>query len=347
MPQNATLGTPRSLAAPLRRKFLNLPPAVPIPYPMLGEPDTLSATRLSPDDIVRELRHLPSTPKVLPRLKQLLGDSNSSIYEIVGLIRLDPGMAARVLQVSNSAYFSKGTRCHTVEEAVGRVGFNQIYELVSYAVASQVLVRPLDVYGLQAEELWRLSVACALAAEELAVYGDIDRNMAYTIGLLHSVGMVAIDEWSLRLQMPFQLENVGYPADASESERAQFGFSQAEVGAALLRHWTFPTSITEPVRHQYAPNASAGFAKSASLLSAAKWIRSAVCDPRPAPPVPAALLDKLRLNSAAFERIRISVARRLESICALLEISPARPAKLDLPEWVRFPAAAHASIPGT
>ena len=80
---------------------------------MLGEPDTLSAARLSPDDIVRELRHLPSTPKVLPRLKLLLSDSNSSIYEIVALIRLDPGIVARVLQVSNSAYFRKGTRCQS------------------------------------------------------------------------------------------------------------------------------------------------------------------------------------------------------------------------------------------
>ena len=73
-------------AAPLSgadlAKPLNLPLPVPIHYLMLGEPDTLSAARLSPDDIVRELRHLPSTPKVLPRLKQLLGDSNSSIYEI-------------------------------------------------------------------------------------------------------------------------------------------------------------------------------------------------------------------------------------------------------------------------
>lgn len=293
---------------------------------------------LAPDDIVRELRYLPSTPKVLPRLKHLLADSNSSIYEIVALIRLDPGIAARVLQVSNSVYFSQGTRCHTVEEGVSRVGFNQIYELVSFAVASQVLVRPLEVYAMPNDEVWRMSVACALASEELAIYGGIERNVAYTTGLLHCVGMVAIDEWAMRMQLPIQLEYRGYPADASANERAHFGFSQAEVGAALLRFWTFPPAISEPVRHQYAPGASAGFAKAANLLAVAKWIRSAVCDKQTPPPPPAALLRSLRLSTMALEKIQCSVRRRLDNICSLLEVSPEFPATRELPDWVKFPA---------
>ena len=53
------------------------------------------ATRpLAPSDIVQAVKHLPSAPQVLPRIKRLLTDCNSSIEEIVELIRLDPGMAA-------------------------------------------------------------------------------------------------------------------------------------------------------------------------------------------------------------------------------------------------------------
>ena len=58
-------------------------------------------------------------------------------------------IAARVLQMGNSAYYSGGNVCFTVGEAVNRIGYNQIYELVSYAVASQVLVRPLAAYALR------------------------------------------------------------------------------------------------------------------------------------------------------------------------------------------------------
>ncbi len=56
------------------------------------------AYRLSPDQVVLELRDLPSAPKVLPRLKRLLSNGNSALPEIVTLIRLDPAIAAHVLQ---------------------------------------------------------------------------------------------------------------------------------------------------------------------------------------------------------------------------------------------------------
>src|SRR5687767_8113039 len=164
---------------------------------MVAEIST-SSCALSPDDIVREVKHLPSAPKVLPRLKALLCDPNSTMSEIVALVRLDTGIAARLMQTANSAYFSKGVHCTTVDEAVNRVGYDQIYELVSYAVASQVLVRPLEIYGIDADELWKMSVSCALAAEALAERTSQNRDVAYTIGLLHCVGMVALDEWSLR-----------------------------------------------------------------------------------------------------------------------------------------------------
>lgn len=77
---------------------------------MLAESPQTQSNGLTADEIVRDLKHLPSAPKVLPRLKRLLADTNSSMAEIVSLIRLDPGIAARVLQVGNSTYYSQGVR---------------------------------------------------------------------------------------------------------------------------------------------------------------------------------------------------------------------------------------------
>lgn len=291
---------------------------------MIADVSMPACSALSPESIVRELKHLPSAPKVLPRLKQLLSDGNSAMHEIVALVRLDPGIAARVLQTANSAYFSKGVRCTTVDEAVNRVGYDQIYELVSYAVASQVLVRPLDVYGIEADELWKMSVACALAAEALAERTNQDRNVAYTIGLLHCVGMVALDEWALRGGHRLFFHNTGFPREAIEAERAALGFTQAETGAALLIHWEFPPTMSEPVRWQYTPRASASHAKMASLLYAAKWIRSAVCSPTIAarPPLPEAVqLLSLGLSPSALNAMAGDVTRRLAAVSSLLDSS--------------------------
>lgn len=274
--------------------------------------------QLTPEEMVRDLKHLPSAPKVLPRLKQMLSDGNSAMHEIVALIRLDPGIVARVLQVANSAYYSKGVRCFTVDEAVQRVGYDQVFEVVSYAVASQVLVRPLEVYGIEADELWRMSVAGALAAELLADRSGLDHDAAYTVGLLHCVGMVAIDEWALRNSPGFRLEQGTFPREATEAERARLGFTQAEAGGALLRQWGFPAPIVEPVRWQYSPRASVSQARMAALLHAAKWLRNTVCG-RGASLPEAIQLQPIGLAPGKLATLAPEVGRRLEAISSLLE----------------------------
>ncbi len=290
---------------------------------MIAELNPLSGSGLTPEEIVRAVKDLPCAPKVLPRLKRMLGDVNSSLDEIVALIRLDPGIAARVLQVGNSAYFSQGIRCTSIEMAVQRVGFAEAYDLVAYAVASQVIVRPLAVYDLEAEEMWKSAVSCALAAEMLALRTGEDVRVAYTVGLLHGLGMVAIDEWA-RTQAPtLALANAGLPRESTEAERGYFGFTHAEVGSALLRDWEFSSVMTEPVRWQYAPRASVGHVRMASLLLAAKWLRSAVCATTAAegPPLPEyGHLQPLGLNPSVLPAMVADVAVRLDEVSSLLDL---------------------------
>ena len=277
----------------------------------------------TPDEVVRELKHLPSTPRVLPRLKRLLGDANSSLQEIVRLIRLDPGIAARVLHTGNSAYYGQGTRCYTVDEAVQRVGYNRIYELVAHAVASQVLVRPLEVYGLESDELWQQSIACALGAELLAERAGVDRDVAYTVGLLHAVGMVAIDEWAFREGAGLRFLSSGLPLEYCEAERATFGFHQGEAGAALLRLWDFPTVMSEPVRWQYLPCGTSTHHPLAVIVHIAKWLRTAACQPEAGTvPPDRTLLQFLRLSPAHLGRIAAEVQDRLNSLSSLLSVPP-------------------------
>ena len=276
---------------------------------------------LKPEEMVRDVTHLPSAPRVLPRLESLLSDGNSSMDEVVQLIRLDLGIATRVLQVANSAYYSKGNRCLTVDESVNRVGYDQVFDLVAYAVATQVLARPLTIYGLEADELWKRSVACASAADLLAVHTGLDRNIAYTNGLLHCVGMVVINEWASRHEPTLLLKGDDFPREASELERKHFGFTQAEVGAALLRHWEFPRDMSEPLRWQYAPRtAPAGQAKMSGLLYVAKWLRTAVCTSA-APDYPAnEQLAARKLTPELLKGLAKAVEDRMAEIASLLEV---------------------------
>jgi HD-like signal output (HDOD) protein len=278
--------------------------------------------RLSPDELVRVLRFLPSAPRILPKLKGLLSDGNSSMVEVVSLIRLDPGIAARVLQIGNSAYYSQGLRCYTVDEAVNRVGYDQVYELVSNAVASQVLVRPLVAYGIEADELWRRSVACALGAELMAERVEISRDIAYTVGLLHGVGMVAIDEWVYRQQLGMFFSGSDLPLETCEAERATLGFHNAEAGAALLRLWEFPPVMSEPVRWQYLPHGTGAHFQLSGVLHIAKWLRDAACSEGDLPKFPEALLMRaFKVSRGQLEKMADEVRLLLKDVSSLLDSS--------------------------
>lgn len=286
----------------------------------VAHPTVTGAYRAS--EIVQALSQMPATPKVLPRLQQLLNDGNSSIYDIVGLVRLDPGIAARVLQIANSVYFGKGgARVTSVEDAVVRVGYDQIYELVSHAVASAIFTQPLFVYGIEAEDLWERAVSCALAAETIASLVGEDKSVAYTVGLLHGVGMLAINTWAMGHQPVLVFSNSGIAREYIDSERALVGLMQAEVGAELLDRWEFPSTITGPVRWQYSPNASMVHLRMAALLNLAKWVRADVCDEYGDLPSPDRyVMHPLRLSAMQIERVSSEVKIRMLAVRHLLEL---------------------------
>ena len=246
--------------------------------------------RLSgPEEMVRNLDQLPSTPAILPRLLVLLKSDSASLDEVIDLIRVDPAITARTLQLGSSAYYNpQGHVCESVDEAVHRVGLNQVYKLVSYAATAQLLLRPLAAYQRSPEDTWRRSVSCALAADQLARNTDIDRSIAYTVGLLHGIGMVAIDHWRQRQRLALTFSSAGIPDETIESEKRLLGFDNAAVGAALLKQWDFPANIVDPVACQYDPRACPKDLFLACLLHVAKWLRDAAHIPEalPLPPYP-------------------------------------------------------------
>jgi len=275
------------------------------------------SVRPSPEEVAAELPHLPSSPNVLPRLSALVQQENVSLQELSSLLRLDPGLLARVLQLGNKLAGANALHCLTVEDAINLIGFDRIAALVSQVAKAQIFARPVSLYGLDAEDWWRWSVSCALAAELLAEHTGEDTSVAYTVGLMHSAGIVAIDEWALHKAPSLIFMPRGVLCEFIESERALLGCTQADVGAALLRQWGFPAIMVEPLRWQYAPHGSAGYSRMACLLNAAKWLRTVVCteDELRPPPLPdAVVLQPLRITPERLVRYVVELRIRLGEV---------------------------------
>lgn len=274
-----------------------------------------------PDELVRGLHHLPSSPEVLPKVLDALNDDDVTIEGVATLICLDQGVAGSVLQLSNSAYYGNGERSSRIEDAVSRVGLLTVGELVTAAVASNLMSGELATYGFNREQLWRQSFTCAIAAEKIAVYAGLEGRPAYTIGFFHMAGLIAIDAWNSAAGGALRLDHGSFPLHGVEQERRAFGFHNADAAASLLRRWSFHPAIIEPIRWQYDPHGAGLHAPMAGVLHVAKWLKEAASDAegrRPAALPDARILGDLRIDPTDLDLLCVETKGDVENAIQLL-----------------------------
>ena len=144
------------------------------------------------DDYINTVTYLPPAPRVVPDLMKLLHQPDVDSSRIVRIISLDPSLTANVLRVCNSAAFAAADPTTDLQEAVTRLGFQQVYRLVTAATGAKLLAAPQKGYGLDPGELWKHSVAAAVAAQLMARKLGEDDNLVFTATLLHDIGKVIL-----------------------------------------------------------------------------------------------------------------------------------------------------------
>jgi len=233
----------------------------------------------TPEKLVRQLKDLPPAPKVLHRIQKLVRQEDSSLEMISELICMEPGLAGRVVHMSNSTKFGGASRVSDIMEAIQRVGMTGVQEIVTYALASQLVGQNLNAYRLDANSLWFRAIACGLAASGLAEHNGLDKTEAYTAGLLHGVGLIAFDRQVAQSKSGRVFASQGYPKDFSEAENDYLGFTHADTGAALLDLWGFSKAIVNAVKFQMEPEKATEDRQLCMTLATARWARSLFCVP--------------------------------------------------------------------
>jgi HD-like signal output (HDOD) protein len=209
-----------------------------------------SAPAYSPGDVLSIADTFPATQQVLAQLSVLLRSPDAGLEEVSRLLKQDVSLAARLIRVANSAVFAQDLEVASVEDAVSLVGFREIYRLVGIAVMHEVGEVGLPTYGVSPEQFRSNSLFTALLMEELAVGAEEDARFCYTVGLLRSIGKVALD----RLARTRPAEGVRSFADdegVADWERSAFGLTSAEAAAIILRKWRFPHEIISAIEGHY------------------------------------------------------------------------------------------------
>jgi CheY-like chemotaxis protein len=149
--------------------------------------------------VVGRIHKLPSLPTIYAAFQSILSDQSVSNGEVAALVTADAALAARVLQIVNSAFFRLAKRISSVEQAVAYLGFKAIRNLaMSVEVFSQWpggMCSGLDLGLLQLHAQGVAAGTNALAAR--TTFAD-DAMLA---GLLHDIGY-----WVLAQECPDELD---------------------------------------------------------------------------------------------------------------------------------------------
>lgn len=215
---------------------------------------------------------LPPAFQLLPRLLLLLDDPEVNSEGLADIIRVDPGLSADVLRVSNSAARAGDYPVETLQDAVVRLGMREVYRITMKVIASPVLLTPGPPSLPSGADLWTHSLGTAIAAESIGLEKYADPEVAFTSGLLHDLGKTFFAE-RFKAEYGQLLERSrDERVPCFEAERLSYGVDHASLGAKLLERWNFPERILAAVQFHHDPAGGGEHARLAAIVYTANII---------------------------------------------------------------------------
>lgn len=277
---------------------------------------------MSPQSLANEASTLFTLPDVVLRANAVMASPKGTSHDLVKVIEVDAGLTARVLRLANSILYGYFGRVENLTHALAIVGHNALRDLVLASAAVKTFTN-IPAEFVDMDTFWDNSITCGVLAQQIARRLRLPESDALFIsGLLHGVGRLVFyarrpNEYRLAIQHARTGE-----AELTVAERNFFGFSHAELGAALLTAWALPRRLCTAVEYQLAPEQAPAYQKEAAVLHVANEMaaRLAPCvktreQPEPLSPDLIQFAAKLGLEQADLEQLQVAtLAASLEII---------------------------------
>ncbi len=209
--------------------------------------------------ILRSVTDLPPMPQTVFKVRDIMGDPNSSFKELADILETDQAIATRVLKLSNSAYYGMGGKVSSIQHASVVLGHKTIGELMTMAGTSGLLANTLQEYGMDAGDMWRHSLGVAYGSKIIANKKNPElANDAFATGLIHDSGKLILDQYILERKEAFQ----EFMADGQQSflvaEKHILGFDHSEIASEVCKNWNVPEAMSVAIRYHHYPSRSQG-----------------------------------------------------------------------------------------
>ena len=242
------------------------------------------------------VKQLPVLPVLLLELMESFSDEEVRVEEIAKKIGMDQSLSAKVIRMANSAAYRRGKEVESIEQAVIRLGFNQVRSIVVATTLSNVFP---ETPGFDKNQFWQDTFITASIAKALAKHASINQETAFTCAMMHNIG-----ELLLQILKPEECSLIAMAIESGEprlsAQRDAFGFDYSQVGVALAKHWDFSAVFCDAIEQQLDPLSYEHPSKEAILIRLSVFSGFAWGANLPPEMIvarfPAALTDYLNLN---------------------------------------------------
>lgn len=210
---------------------------------------------------------LPPFPQIALRVLQLTHNENVSLHDFCDLISTDPAFASEVLTVANSILYAPHYPSNSILQAVTVLGSRTLQGMCVTVGVRAYLGKTMSQPAMRS--LWRHNLACALIAEQLAALGILDKDVAYTAGILHDTGRIGLAVLQPRAYAALLDAYCGPAAGILDAERELFGLDHCETGMQLVTDWKLPGEFEAIVCEHHAPRRTDGAWSMAELIKVA------------------------------------------------------------------------------
>ncbi|MFP4379935.1 MAG: HDOD domain-containing protein [Candidatus Sumerlaeia bacterium] len=206
--------------------------------------------------MINNIEALPSMPMLYNQLIEEVNSEDGTVQSVGAIVKQDPAMTAKVLQLVNSAMFSRGHTISDPSQAIGLLGLDAIKALaISDFAFKQFSVSKKQAFSMQ--DLWSHSLTVAVYARWIAQAENQPPEVcedSFIAGLLHDIGRLV-----LASQLPDVFEaalkvSLEHNLDMYYVENRTIGASHSEAGSYLLALWGLPDSIIDALIFHHNPS---------------------------------------------------------------------------------------------
>lgn len=199
--------------------------------------------------LIRRNLELPPIPTVAVSLLSLLSKEQVGIAEVGETIAADATISAEVLRAANSAHYGIRGEVTSIRHAATLLGLDRIRGLAATIGLRRYLGQALRMPAVQ--RCWRHNLATAFASEHIARRLGGSPGDAYTAGLMHDIGRLALVVAHPQAYPKFLDTTTATGVAVLHEERELLGIDHCEAGRWFTQQLLLPQVFQDVALHHH------------------------------------------------------------------------------------------------